>query len=77
MRCGRAIPSRVSCIDFFRIGALSLAKVEYVIVDGSYTNEKKRSIFSMGDTSVPLTQLLSRSVLREAYGEGTVKVIVY
>lgn len=62
-------------------GALSLEKLERVIVDGSHIDQKKRGIFDMRETQQPLMQLLNRPVLKNRYAigtnEGDVQLIIY
>ncbi|KAI9784725.1 MAG: hypothetical protein M1816_000728 [Peltula sp. TS41687] len=67
-RIGIAVgtPARVS--DLINAGALLVDKLERVVVDSSYIDQKKRNIFDMRETFVPLMELLSRSELKVRYG---------
>jgi len=60
-------------------GALSSSRIERVIVDGSYIDQKKRGIFDMRETQQPLMHLLNRSELKDRYGTGSgeIQLIVY
>jgi protein CMS1 len=40
------------------------------VLDGSHMDRKRRGIFDMKDTHVPLMKLLARPELRDRYGSG-------
>lgn len=60
-------------------GALRLEKLERVIIDTSYLDRKKRSIFDMKETQQPLMQLLNMDELKSRYTTtgSPVKLIFY
>lgn len=60
-------------------GALGLEKLERVIIDTSYLDRKKRSIFDMKETQQPLVRLLNMDELKSRYTttESPVKLIFY
>lgn len=60
-------------------GALSLEKLERIVVDGSHIDQKKRGIIDMKETQIPLMQLLNRKGLKDRYGttSGGVDLIFY
>jgi len=68
MGIGVGTPSRL--IDLIDAGALSLDKIERIIVDGSHIDQKKRGILDMKETHGPLMHLLNRPELKERYGAG-------
>lgn len=60
-------------------GTLSVDKLERIVVDGSYVDQKKRSIFDMRETFMPLVSLLNRSELKGRYGarKNKLDLLVY
>lgn len=61
------------------IGALTLEKLERIVVDGSHIDQKKRGILDMKETHLPLIQFLNRDGLKDRYGSSSsrVDVLVY
>lgn len=61
------------------VGALTLESLERVVIDCSFLDQKKRSIFDMKETLQPLMQLLSREELKARYvcSHAPVKVVFY
>lgn len=49
-------------------GALSIEKLERVVVDCSYIDQKKRGILDMKETQLPLVLFLSRDDVKRRYG---------
>ncbi len=50
------------------VGALSLEKLERIVVDASHIDQKKRGILDMKETQIPLMQFLNRKGLKDRYG---------
>jgi protein CMS1 len=65
--------------DKLLTGALSVAKVEVIIIDASHVNAKKRGILDMPETQIPLIKLLAREEFKARYGieERGLKVAMY
>lgn len=53
------------------IGALAVDRLERIIIDASYIDQKKRGILEMKETQVPLTAWLGKKELRERYGTSS------
>lgn len=68
MGIGVGTPQRI--IDLLNHGALKADKLERIIVDASHIDMKKRGILDMQDTQPQLVKLLSRSDLKERYGDA-------
>ena len=56
------------CLILTSAGALSLAKLDRIVVDFSHIDQKKRGIMDMKETQEPLMRLLGRKELRDRYG---------
>ncbi|KAL1998604.1 hypothetical protein VTN02DRAFT_5908 [Thermoascus thermophilus] len=78
-RVGIGVGTPVRLIDLIESGALKLEALERIVIDGSYIDQKKRGIFDMKETHLPLLQLLTRPELRERYGveKNGVKILVF
>lgn len=63
----------------FSVGALTCESLERVVIDCSFVDQKKRSIFDMKETLQPLMQLLNQGGLKAQYtsGHSPVKIIFY
>ncbi|TKA71122.1 hypothetical protein B0A49_03121 [Cryomyces minteri] len=61
-------------IDLLNNGSLSTAHLERIVIDASHIDRKKRGIFDMKDTQLPLVQLLARDVLKGRYGASEKKI---
>ncbi|KAE8151929.1 U3-containing 90S pre-ribosomal complex subunit-domain containing protein [Aspergillus avenaceus] len=74
---GAGTPARIS--DLIGTGSLKLNELKRIVIDGSYVDQKKRGIFDMKETHLPLLQLLTRSELRERYGadEKRIQILVF
>lgn len=61
------------------LGALLPSKLERIIIDCSYIDQKKRGIFDMRETEQPLMRLLNRPELKGRYGGGSgdIQLICY
>ena len=55
-------------------GALSFENLERVVVDCSYIDMKKRSIFDMGETQKSLVQLLNQEELKSRYNSPSKRI---
>ncbi|KAL8641536.1 MAG: hypothetical protein Q9226_008620, partial [Calogaya cf. arnoldii] len=62
---GIGTPTRI--IDLLKERALRLEDLERVIIDTSFLDRKKRSIFDMKETQQPLMQLLNMEELKPRY----------
>lgn len=60
-------------------GALSFDKLERIVIDTSYIDLKKRSIFDMAETQKPLIQLLNNEDLKSRYNgnDNRVTLMLY
>lgn len=56
------------------LGALSLDKLERLVIDCSHVDLKGRSIFDMRETQLPLVQVLTRDELKSRYRSSGDKV---
>ncbi|KAL8799379.1 MAG: hypothetical protein Q9200_007554 [Gallowayella weberi] len=74
---GIGTPSRM--IDLLTEQALNFHNLDRVIVDGSFIDQKKRSIFDMKETQRPLIQLLNRQELKAGYTDiiSPIKLLFY
>ncbi|KAL2890986.1 Protein cms1 [Ceratocystis lukuohia] len=70
-------PSRF--LDLIENGALKLEKLERVVVDASYIDQKKRGVMDMKDTMMPLAKFLTCKELQDRYldNERPVGLIFY
>jgi protein CMS1 len=50
-----------------KVGALSVDKLERIVVDVSHIDQKKRGILDMRETQVPLIEWLNRADLKERF----------
>jgi hypothetical protein len=59
--------------------ALSLANLKLIVIDGSYIDQKKRGIFDMKETHLPLLKFLNQDDLRGRYNssEDKVQILVF
>lgn len=62
-----------------KLGTLKLDELERIVIDGSYIDQKKRGIFDMKETHLPLLQLLTRPEFRDRYGakQKGIKILVF
>ncbi|KAI9875236.1 MAG: hypothetical protein M1830_008718 [Pleopsidium flavum] len=67
-RIGIAVGTPTRLTDLLDNGALSLEKLERIVVDGSHIDQKKRGILDMKETQIPLMQFLNRKGLKDRYG---------
>ncbi|KAL8854885.1 MAG: hypothetical protein Q9221_000391 [Calogaya cf. arnoldii] len=74
---GVGTPTRI--IDLLKERALRLENLERVIIDTSFLDRKKRSIFDMKETQQPLMQLLNMEELKSRYTTtgSPIKIIFY
>lgn len=77
--CFHDEPSWITSLLTFSVGALTCESLERVVIDCSFLDQKKRSIFDMKETLQPLMQLLNRGVLKAQYNSGhsPIKIIFY
>lgn len=77
-RVGIAISTPMRLRDLADADALKLEDVKRIVVDGSYKDEKKRSIFELNELFCPLVELLNRIEIRQRYGSATpVEIMVF
>ncbi|KAI9752756.1 MAG: hypothetical protein M1815_000269 [Lichina confinis] len=78
-RIGIAVGTPARLIDLLDLGALSLDKLQRLVVDGSHIDQKKRTIFDMRETLTPLLAFLNRPELKDRYGSSKrrVDLLVY
>lgn len=72
MGIGAGTPARIT--DLIESGTLKLDGLERIVIDGSFIDQKKRGIFDMKETHIPLLQLLTRPELRDRYGAKQKKI---
>ncbi|KAK7883704.1 Protein cms1 [Exophiala xenobiotica] len=70
-------PTRVK--DLIDADAMKTSGIRRIVVDGSYKDEKKRSIFEMEELFRPLLALLNMEQIRKRYGaeEDKVEILVF
>ncbi|KAL9068191.1 MAG: hypothetical protein Q9157_006581 [Trypethelium eluteriae] len=78
-RIGIGIGTPQRLIDLLDNGALSSKNLERIVIDASHINQKKRGIFDMKETEIPLTQLLLRKELKSRYSsvEGRISLLFF
>ena len=72
---GVGTPARIR--DLVEAEALRINNLKRIVIDGSYIDQKKRSIFDMKEIFVPLLDFLSGKKLKKRYEEGTLQVLVF
>nr|XP_036580838.1 uncharacterized protein CTRU02_09231 [Colletotrichum truncatum]KAF6788910.1 hypothetical protein CTRU02_09231 [Colletotrichum truncatum] len=68
-RTGIAVGTPARLMELADNGALSLEKVQRIVVDASHIDQKKRGIMDMKDTMMPLARWLTRKEFKERYTE--------
>ena len=71
---GVGTPKRLQ--DLIENGALRLDALQRVVVDGSYLDDKKRSIFSMKELLDPMLDLVLETDLRQRF-DGEARILVF
>ncbi|KAI9819199.1 MAG: hypothetical protein M1827_007355 [Pycnora praestabilis] len=66
-RINIAVGTPIRLIDLLDEGALKTGRLERVVIDSSHIDQKKRGIFDMKETHIPLMQLLNREGFRNRY----------
>ncbi|TDZ31596.1 Protein CMS1 [Colletotrichum spinosum] len=66
-RTGIAVGTPARLMELADNGALSLEKVQRIVVDASHIDQKKRGVMDMKDTMMPLAKWLTRKELKERY----------
>ncbi|KIV81223.1 hypothetical protein PV11_08650 [Exophiala sideris] len=75
---GIAVGTPMRVKDLIDADALRTDHLQMIVVDGSYRDEKKRTIFEMDDLFRPLMLLLNLDRLRQRYGaEGKANILVF
>lgn len=69
-RTGIGVGTPARLLELMDKGALSLDKLQRLVVDASYIDQKKRGIMDMKDTVIPLARLLTRHDFKDRYGDG-------
>ena len=69
-RIGIGIGTPARLIDLLESQALKTTNLRRIVIDGSYLDQKKRSIFDMRELFVRLLELLSLPQLKERYETG-------
>ncbi|KAI9819392.1 MAG: hypothetical protein M1826_001141 [Phylliscum demangeonii] len=67
-RIGIAVGTPTRILDLLKAGALSVERLDRIVVDSSYVDQKRRGIFDMRETFTPLMEFLSRPELKARYG---------
>jgi protein CMS1 len=77
-KVGIAIGTPARLKDLIEVDALKTSGIKRVVVDASYQDEKKRTIFEMKDLFLPLMALLNLTQLRQRYGnEDRIEILVF
>jgi protein CMS1 len=72
---GVGTPARIQ--DLIQAEALKTSNLKRIVIDGSYIDQKNRSIFDMKEIFVPLLEFLSRKKLKRRYDDGKLQVLVF
>lgn len=65
MSLGVGTPQRIT--DLLEDGTLSSKHLRHIVIDASHVDQKKRGIFDMRETHLPLVRLLTRSEFKKRY----------
>ncbi|EXJ79466.1 hypothetical protein A1O3_08968 [Capronia epimyces CBS 606.96] len=77
-RVGIAIGTPGRLKDLIDAGALKPKGIRRIVVDGSYRDQKKRTIFEMNELFQPLMTLLNSDELRQRYGtDDKIDILVF
>ncbi|KKA31197.1 hypothetical protein TD95_000822 [Thielaviopsis punctulata] len=68
-RVGMGVGTPARLAELIENGALKMDKLQRIVVDASYIDQKKRGIMDMKDTMMPLASFLTRKELQERYLE--------
>lgn len=75
---GFGIGTPVRLNDLIAADAMHLHALERIVIDGSYLDEKRRTIFSMKEVFSPMLELLHRPDVSQGYGkEGGIQILVF
>ncbi|KAI1844631.1 hypothetical protein JX265_001619 [Neoarthrinium moseri] len=66
-RTGLAVGTPQRLIDLVENGALSLDKLQRLVIDASHIDQKKRGILDMKEITMPLARWLARPEIKERY----------
>ncbi|KAM0325181.1 hypothetical protein ACHAQA_007720 [Verticillium albo-atrum] len=66
-RTGIAVGTPARLMALVDNGALSLGKLERIVVDASHIDQKKRGVMDMKETMLPLAQWLTRKEFKDRY----------
>ncbi|GKT46021.1 protein CMS1 [Colletotrichum spaethianum] len=66
-RTGIAVGTPARLMELADNGALSLEKLQRIVVDASHIDQKKRGVMDMKDTMLPLARWLTRQEFKERY----------
>ena len=74
---GVGTPARLN--DLLNAEAMSLRGLKRIVIDGSYLDEKKRTIFTMTDLFSPVIDLINREDIKSRYGdhEDSIQILVF
>jgi protein CMS1 len=72
---GVGTPARI--LDLIKAEALQTSNLKRIVIDGSYIDQKKRSIFDMKEVFAPLVDFLSRKTLKKRYEDQMLRVLVF
>lgn len=77
-KVGIAVGTPMRVKDLIDADALKTDRIQAIVVDGSYRDEKKRTIFEMDELFRPLMLLLNLDRLRQRYGaEDKIDILVF
>ena len=71
---GVGTPARLN--DLVGADALSLTGLERIVIDGSYLDDKKRTLFTMKDLFAPTSDFLNRNTVKSRLGTD-VRILVF
>lgn len=77
-KVGIAIGTPGRLKDLIDAGAIKTKSIRRIIVDGSYRDQKKRTVFEMDELFRPLLALLNVEEIRQRYGaEDKIEILVF
>lgn len=78
-KIGIAVGTPTRLLDLFKADALKSTNLKRIVIDGSYRDEKKRTIFDMPEIANPLLDLLATPQLQQALAteEGNTHIYVF
>lgn len=78
-KIGIAISTPIRFKQLIDADAISIKNLSRLVIDGSYRDDKRNTIFMMDQVFQPLVSLLNEEKIRQRYGDGgdNIKVLVF